>query len=926
MATASLNLLVRRLRQSTETASSDGQADEELLSRFVAGDTSAFELLVWRYGPAVLAACRKVLTTEADIEDAFQATFLTLLHGARSIRSGGAVGGWLCGVAHRVAVRVLDTSRRRRRRECRVARAEEGPGSADLSWREACEALHEELDRLPPMYRLPLVLCYLQGASRDEAARQLGWSLQSLKGRLERAREKLRQRLVRRGITLSAGLLAALGDSATARSVPPRLVQATLQAAAGRVPAGVAVLLQGVTPAMKKGPITLLLALLIVALTATAGAGLGERRSSPPPSEDRRDKLGGSPAQEQRFARADEPKDASVVVGRVLGPDGKARKDASVCLWANTGNEPLTRTTTDAEGRFRLSTPKGAVARGGKIVATAEGHGPAWTDATTGAGELTLRLVRDDVPVNGRILSLEGKPVVGATVKVLALDEPTDGGLDAWIDGQKRNRPYEVKRLRPAALGVATTFRTGKDGRFRVTGLGRERVVFLQISGANLSSAQFWALTRTKAPEGLRSGYYGTYAGTFDFHVKPSKPIVGTVRDRRTGKPLAGITIGSHRWVNLSTKTDANGHYRIDGIPKDSEYTVSAGGRGYFNSTKLQVPDTAGLDPITADFELDPGIVVQGRVLDSEGKPVRGYVGYLATPDNPHRKDFPDFGQPQALVTREGDTGEDGSFTVLAIPGQGALVVAANDADRYARSEPGKVNVGNYILEGYHAVVPISVPEKKPTVVAPKIVLERGRALAGTVAGPDGKPLAGTCVAGLSSVCSFGFGRAPTPRPRASFTVGGLSPKETRTVVFIHPEKKLARVLKVRGDEKDPLTVRLEPLGELTGRVLAADGKPWAGLPVRVMISFQEKDYRELPADLRFDYPSWEKLISAETTTDKDGRFRVGGLVPGLKYTVSATEGDPSAGVFAYSGAVPSVQSGKVRDLGDLKSKRTPDK
>src|SRR5258708_32705596 len=132
MGTASRNLVVGRLRQSTETPSPEGQADEELLSRFVAGDTAAFELLVWRYGPAVLAACRKVLSTEADIEDAFQATFLTLLHGARSIRTGGAVGGWLCGVAHRVAVRVLDTGRRRRLREYRAARAEEGPGSADL--------------------------------------------------------------------------------------------------------------------------------------------------------------------------------------------------------------------------------------------------------------------------------------------------------------------------------------------------------------------------------------------------------------------------------------------------------------------------------------------------------------------------------------------------------------------------------------------------------------------------------------------------------------------------------------------------------------------------------------------------------------------------------------------------------------------------
>src|SRR5205823_6083292 len=112
--------------------------------------------------------------------------------------------------------------------------SEAAPAAPDLGWREACAALHQELDRLPDQYRLPLVLCYLRGLSRDEAARQLGWTMQSLKGRLERGRLLLRDRLVRRGITLSAGLLAALEDSTTARpasagaTVPPRLIQATL--------------------------------------------------------------------------------------------------------------------------------------------------------------------------------------------------------------------------------------------------------------------------------------------------------------------------------------------------------------------------------------------------------------------------------------------------------------------------------------------------------------------------------------------------------------------------------------------------------------------------------------------------------------------------------------------------------------------------
>src|SRR5205823_14634116 len=135
----------------------------------------------------------------------------------------------------------------RQRRERRAAQAEAAHAAPDLSWREACAALHEELDRLPEKFRLPLVHCYLQGLSRDEAARQLGWSAGAVKGRLERGRQLLRGRLARRGITLSAGLLAALGDSAAASTVPPRLVQAVLRVAgSGTVSAKVAGLAEGV--------------------------------------------------------------------------------------------------------------------------------------------------------------------------------------------------------------------------------------------------------------------------------------------------------------------------------------------------------------------------------------------------------------------------------------------------------------------------------------------------------------------------------------------------------------------------------------------------------------------------------------------------------------------------------------------------------
>src|SRR5204862_7121240 len=119
------------------------------------------------------------------------------------------------------------------------SRAQDAP--PDLSWREACAAVHEELDRLPDGYRLPLLLCYLEGKSRDEAAAELGWTLNRVRGQLEPGRLRLRARLERRGLALSAGLLAAVaGNSVSAGGPPARLVQAAMRAAAGRPSAGAA--------------------------------------------------------------------------------------------------------------------------------------------------------------------------------------------------------------------------------------------------------------------------------------------------------------------------------------------------------------------------------------------------------------------------------------------------------------------------------------------------------------------------------------------------------------------------------------------------------------------------------------------------------------------------------------------------------------
>ncbi|HZT79861.1 MAG TPA: sigma-70 family RNA polymerase sigma factor [Gemmataceae bacterium] len=220
--------------------------DQELVSAFAAGrNEQAFEALVRRHGPMVLRVCRRVLGGLHDAEDAFQATFLVLARSARALRRRESVANWLYGVAYRLALRARSDAARRRAREARAALPPVADPLAELTVREAQGAFDEELARLPERLRAPLVLCCLEGLTRDEAARQLGCPPTTLKGRLEQARGLLRGRLVRRGLTLPAGLLASLlAEGAAAQAgmpapfLPPVVRAALLYAAGGAVRTG----------------------------------------------------------------------------------------------------------------------------------------------------------------------------------------------------------------------------------------------------------------------------------------------------------------------------------------------------------------------------------------------------------------------------------------------------------------------------------------------------------------------------------------------------------------------------------------------------------------------------------------------------------------------------------------------------------------
>lgn len=194
---------IRRLAGSNAQSLSD----QQLLECFAASrDENAFAILVERHSPLVLGVCRRVLAHNQDAEDACQAAFLVLARKAGSIRKGNSLRCWLHGVAFRVASNL----RKQRLRRPAGPLVEPAAMPEDISWREVQRILDEELLRLPEHFRLPLMLCYLEGKTRDEAAEELGWSPSTFRGRLERGRERLRKRLESKGVGLTAGLLAAM--------------------------------------------------------------------------------------------------------------------------------------------------------------------------------------------------------------------------------------------------------------------------------------------------------------------------------------------------------------------------------------------------------------------------------------------------------------------------------------------------------------------------------------------------------------------------------------------------------------------------------------------------------------------------------------------------------------------------------------------
>ena len=316
MASKRAHSVTRQLHALFSEGVTAGLTDAELLERFVSRNEEAAQLafagLVARHGPMVLGVCRQTLRDAHTAEDAFQAVFLILARKARSLYPGASLAPWLQRVAWRTASRLREQTSVRAFHEQEAAKRVTNV-VADRPWDDFAEVMHAEIGRLPAHYRMPLVLCYLEGLSAEQAARQLGWPAGTVRSRLARGRERLRLRLIRRGVAPSTAALIAALSSGTARAVPGALANVTSRAAATLgagnglaelVPASILTLTEGVlqTMAMTKWKISGLA--LLASILLASGALVSAQAPSPSPNLSDADRLRAVEAKLDRLLQA----------------------------------------------------------------------------------------------------------------------------------------------------------------------------------------------------------------------------------------------------------------------------------------------------------------------------------------------------------------------------------------------------------------------------------------------------------------------------------------------------------------------------------------------------------------------------------------------------------------------------------------------
>jgi RNA polymerase sigma factor (sigma-70 family) len=624
MPAADLGVLMRRLRRAVDGAGHPAATDAEVLARFVARrDEAAFELLVWRHGPPVLALCRRLLRHEQDAEDAFQATFLVLARKAASVGRGQSVGSWLYKVAYRIALRLRERSTREAALplDGRPEPARPAPPRPDDDVRAA---LDEEVGRLPDKYRAAVVLCYLEGKTNAEAARELGCPRGTVDSRLAWARQRLRHRLQHRGVGLCvAAILGRLTAAPAQAAVPAELARTTAGLALSFSAPGAAKALaaapsvhlaRGVLRAMLLAKVKWVSVLVLALAGTTAGswgllrtagaapAGAGAQQAAPEPGP-----AGRLPEEQAETWQVEATLHCRGPVacvtfapdGRRLaaGAGGEGSTEGELTLWDVAAGRELLRVRADRAVRSVSFAPDGAV------LATAEpGSAAKLRDPRTGR-------VTGNVPVPAGSVGAVAFSPDGRRLAAAA------GGEVVWVLERAPDALKPVAKL--AGEGPVSAIAFSPDGR--------------ELFTSGDDSVRVWDTTSGK----LRLQLRGHRRAVASLAVTPDGRLVvpggdGTVRvwDVATGKELRQLGVREEAGGVVAVSPDGKALAAADGagavvlLDLTTGWVLARLGRGLAGAIQALAfsPDgkrlaVAGRDGTVTIWRRGPGAAAQGAGL-----------------------------------------------------------------------------------------------------------------------------------------------------------------------------------------------------------------------------------------------------------------------------------------------------------------------
>jgi beta-lactamase regulating signal transducer with metallopeptidase domain/protocatechuate 3,4-dioxygenase beta subunit len=620
----------------------------------------------------------------------------------------------------------------------------------------------------------------------------------------------------------------------------------------------------------------------------------------------------------------------------VVDADGKRIVGAKVMAWLASSKDVV---TTGKDGSFEIGLPEDTADKEELIVsAEAPGFGMGWIAAKPGVETAPIKLP-PVVPITGRIVNLEGQPISGVRVTVEQITMP-NGGLDGWLAGVQRgefpatahrrfgqhiqDQPIDKMANKPEAL-------TAADGSFRIDGIGAERLLRVSVLGAGVAHSKFRIVTRSLKPITWQYGDHFTdleqiYGADFTHVAQPSRPIRGVVRDAKTGEALIGVKVESDKFAgtklsgvrDLKTTTDAQGRFELIGMPKGegNRIVVVPSVRQPYFSRKIEIPSPAGIDPVEMTIDLHRGLWITGRVTDKvTGKPVKGAnMRYMPFLINTYAQSLTKFanGDHRSL------TDENGEYRLVGLPGPAVVGVGiSNEVTQYRRgvgyeeiaAQYGKDENG-YLKTWRNTTSPgpkwpfsmASInPKEWSEQVEVHLQLDPGLSVPVELLDAGGEPIGGVTAIGRSA---YGHDYDNKFGPR--FDIINLAPEETRTVIILHEMVGQGKVIQVsaKNAKDDPLSVRLEPLATITGRVVDPDGQPVAVATIR--------------PDLLPGGDFGESLRGA--VTDNDGRFRVDNVPVGCDYSLLVFP-PAKVGQWLASKEV-AVRPGKTTDVGDIGPKR----